>query len=185
MPVVAGDAYIASLATYVQTNSTRLAAAAQSSRGGLRKQASTSYLTTALTLGLAGPSAPPKPLTLRITPQNLFYLLLRFQAIALGDVGDLDVPLGKDTQRAMVFAETASPKRKAKDRTETASFMSAMSSVSTLNLGGWWGTTKVQDPGRYCLPSSGLDPLLTVCMPLAEQMPTSNFSTRPSPSFLP
>ena len=69
-------------------------------------------------------------------------------------MGELDVPLGKDVQRAMSLVEqsgeSALKSRREKERSETGSFRSvAGSMVSGLSLGGWWGTgAKVRDPGE-------------------------------------
>ena len=154
MALTPGDTYISTLATYISTNSTRLASSPlpQASRRPPASSSSSSYTSYLLPPALYA-GTPPKPLALRITPQNLFYLLLHFQAIGL-DVGELDVPLGKDVQRAMSLVEVSSAeilrRRRDERRSETGSFRSvAGSMVSGLSLGGWWGTGgKVKDPGQ-------------------------------------
>ncbi|CED84837.1 Leucine rich repeat 4 [Phaffia rhodozyma] len=152
---IPADTYIHNLATFIQSNSTRLAASSSSSR---RPPSSSSFFPS-----LSFSST--KPLVLRITPQNLFYVLLRFQAIGL-DVGELDQLLEAGVRDAVVFGETSfkpsgrdgnrngkgsgDANRKggkgSSDWMETGSFMSAVSAVSTLSLGGWWSVGKVRDP---------------------------------------
>lgn len=134
MSSVSGDDFIERLSRYIQANSTRLAAPPL---GGRRNGPSSS---------LPWASSPAKPLSLRITPHNLFYLLLRLEAIGL-DVGRLDVRLGDDTRRAISFVEPRTRERAAGDWSETGSFRSMTSAVSSLSLGGWWGTSKAVDPG--------------------------------------
>lgn len=155
MSLTPGDTYISTLATYISTNSTRLASSPlpQPTRRPPAASSSSSSYTSYLLPPALYAGTPPKPLALRLTPQNLFYLLLRFQAIGL-DVGELDVPLGKDVQRAMSLVELSGAdiarRRREERRSETGSFRSvAGSMVSGLSLGGWWGTGgKVKDPGQ-------------------------------------
>ena len=155
MSLTPGDTYIATLATYISTNSTRLASSPlpQPTRRPPPASSSSSSYTSYLLPPALYAGTPPKPLALRLTPQNLFYLLLRFQAIGL-DVGELDVPLGRDVQRAMSLVELSGAelarRRREERRSETGSFRSvAGSMVSGLSLGGWWGTGgKVKDPGQ-------------------------------------
>lgn len=135
MASVPAEDYIDRLSRFIQANSTRLAAPPL---GGRRPQAS-----------LWPGSAPAKPLSLRITPHNLYYLLLRFEAIGL-DVGPLDVRLADDARRAISFVEPRTrgqQSRSGRDWSETGSFRSMTSAVSSLSLGGWWATSKVVDPG--------------------------------------
>jgi hypothetical protein len=164
-----GDDYIHTLALYIQANSRALASSPFPSSRPRPSSSSQQPLTSSLyspfaslaALTLSSSSSPstnaPKPLTLRLTPQTLFYLLLRFQASSIGtvsSVGRLDVPLGDETKRAMSFAEPSEEERRKRarerDRAETGSFRSALSVVSsTMSLGGWWGTSKAAvDPGQ-------------------------------------
>jgi hypothetical protein len=145
MASVPADDYIERLSRYIQANSKSLAAAPL---GGRRPPSSST---------LWPGSAPAKPLSLRITPHNLYYLLLRFEAIGL-DVGRLDIRLGDDARRAISFVEprTRDPSSsgRLRDWSETGSFRSMTSAVSSLSLGGWWATSKVVDPGASPLNSS-------------------------------
>lgn len=141
MASVPADDYIERLSRYIQSNSSRLAAPP------LRRPPSSSALWPG--------STPAKPLSLRITPHNLYYLLLRFEAIGL-DVGPLDVRLGDDARRAISFVEprrTQGGSGRSRDWSETGSFRSMTSAVSSLSLGGWWATSKVVDPGASRRPS--------------------------------
>lgn len=123
------DAYLQKLASYICDNAKRLGAPP------FGRPTSTS---------LFSPSQP-KPLSLRLTPRNLYYILLRFQAIGL-DVGSLEFKIEADARRAISLVEPVAS-HGGRDRSETGSFRSmASSAVSSLGLGGWWGASN-SDPG--------------------------------------
>lgn len=131
------DAYLQKLASYIRDNAKRLGAPPFG-----RPTSTSLFSPTQL-----------KPLSLRLTPRNLYYILLRFQAIGL-DVGSLEVKIEVDARRAISLIEPLASSHGGSDRSETGSFRSmASSAVSSLGLGGWWGASN-NDPGTFSICGS-------------------------------
>lgn len=143
---IPGDTYLTQLSARIQRDATRLSQPPFPSRSRRPTPAPTSSL-----FGGGSSSRPgPAPLPLILTPQELFYLLLRFQAIGIA-VGELDRRIEADARARVAVVGGAN------DRSETASFRSVAASVtgSLSSLGGWWGNSKIRDPGEDSQTRSG------------------------------
>jgi len=177
-PPIAGVDYLVKLRKYLGTNLPRLAPPVpRKTDAGLLAQG---Y--TILTLGLDPSSAPlsravkvpltlgfgtpaqtqrQRPLLLRLPPDKLLYLLLRWQSLpqALPHVGRTDVPVPDGVGFA---ARTTRADRSNLDGDveSVRSWVGTIRSVSTpiqQGFGGWWGKPKEVDEGEYCIAGSGGD----------------------------
>lgn len=190
---LAGSAYISKLHKYLRANLPRLAPPPPGS-GPSSSFLGQSYtvltlgldpkseplsrnVKVPLTLGFGTPSAPaanrgaapkPKPLQLRLPPDRLLYLLLRWQSLpqALPHVGRTDVPIAPGVPVAARGARSDEGRGRGDgDVQSVRSWVGSMRSVSmgslmskeTLGM-GWLGRKEVVDEG-VCM--SGPD--VTVC----------------------
>lgn len=161
-----GKDYLLILHKYLRTNLPRLAPSAPPPPSVLQQsytlltlgldpssQPLSRSLKVPLTLGFGSPSAPKgpiRPLTLRLPPDRLLYLLLRWQALPqnLAHVGRTDVPV----EDGVPFTARGAAEREGRgtdgDVQSVRSWVGSMRSVSVGSMGmgmvtggmkGWWG----------------------------------------------
>lgn len=169
-PPISGRDYLVKLRKYLGSNLARLAPPVT------RGSKDSSWLQqsyTILTLGLDPSSAPlsravkvpltlgfgtlpvdrPKPLLLRLPPDKLLYLLLRWQSLpqALPHVGRTDVPVPDDIAVSVRGVRADRAANFDGDVESVRSWVGTIRSVSTpiqQGLGGWWGKPKEIDEGE-------------------------------------
>lgn len=110
-----------------------------------------------LTLGFGTPSAPPvhkaaKPILLRLPPDKLLYLLLRWQSLpqSLPHVGKTDVPVPEGVSVAARGAVSVR-ERADGDVDSVRSWVGSIRSVSAAQAErgwGWWGKPQEVDEGE-------------------------------------
>jgi hypothetical protein len=166
---IPGSSYISTLHKYLRANLPRLAPQRPSSPTFLQqtytlftlgldpKSAPLSRNVKApLTLGFGSPSQqskgpPPKPLLLRLPPDRLLYLLLRWQSLsqALPHVGRTDVPVPEGMTMAATGAmDGDATARGDGDVTSVRSWVGSMRSVSmgSTDMGlGWFRKEQINE----------------------------------------
>jgi len=188
---IEGSEYIRKLHKYLTANISKLAPAPQRQAEPTFFQQSYTLLTLGLdpsskplsrnvkvplTLGFGGASepkvAPTKPVLLRLPPDRLLYLLLRWQSLpqALPHVGRTDVPISPGVPVASRGARVDERERKGQgDVDSVKSWVGSMRSVSLGTVGsqattipglGWMGrkeevTEGVSARGRDALQAEG------------------------------
>lgn len=175
-PPIPGRDYILTLHKYLQSNFSRLAPTAPPPATLLQQsytlltlgldpssQPLSRSVKVPLTLGFGTPETPKgpvRPLTLRLPPDRLLYLLLRWQALPqeLAHVGRTDVPVAEGVPyTARGAAQRESRGQIDGDVQSVRSWAGSMRSVSMGSMGmnslgrGWW--TKEE-------PSEGEPPFL-------------------------
>jgi hypothetical protein len=179
---VQGSDYILKLHKYLKANISRLAPAPQRPSEATFLQQSYTLLTLGLdpssrplsrnikvplTLGFGtpveAPATPTKPILLRLPPDRLLYLLLRWQSLPQGvpHVGRTDVPISPGVPVAARGARVDERERKSQgDVDSVKSWVGSMRSVSMGTIGsqatipgfGWMGMGKKEEVTEGQLP---------------------------------
>ena len=172
-PSLSGAEYLQKLHRYIQSNLPRLAPTPRIPSSSFLQQSYT-LLTLGLdpssaplsrnvkiplTLGFGQPSTPPKqpvkPLLLRLPPDRLLYLLLRWQALPQGlpHVGRTDIPVDPSLGLAARGARLDVPRQEG-DVRSVRSWVGSMRSVSLGSMSGavggmqgWFGSKQQVDEG--------------------------------------
>lgn len=160
---IQGDRYVSELAQYVKRHETALAQFVK--RPAARTAPSWSTL---LTLGVVSTEVklpPKKPFVLKFDPHHLYYLLLRFDELAIPGIGQLDVEIERGPNKPMslnygsypVPAGTYDSYGKQPDD-DQSSIMSTWSSISSVGS-KWWSSSSdksastTQDDVKYLYSS--------------------------------
>lgn len=176
---ISGAAYLSKLHKFLKSNAARLAPSAPRNTSRNLTPSIWQQGYTVLTLGLDPNSAPirntkgpislgfgmpstkrtppPKPLLLRLPPDRLLYLLLRWQALpqSLPHVGRTDTPIEEGVVIAARGMEGES-RGKEGDVRSVRSWVGSIRSVSGTLVGGgqnggWWGSKQTVNEGKLVL----------------------------------
>ncbi|EPQ29343.1 uncharacterized protein PFL1_03098 [Pseudozyma flocculosa PF-1] len=129
-PATTGGGIASSLWSVVGLGSTATAVPAPATRNGRSSQ------------------QPIRPLTLRLNPHYLYYLLIQFEALGL-PVGSLDIKIPASARPTSYFSYVSAPARDKDDTMSMSSFRSRMSVVSSsfsLGSSSWWGGASAGHP---------------------------------------
>ncbi|PWN54460.1 L domain-like protein, partial [Violaceomyces palustris] len=164
MDTIPGDKWAAEYARWIRLNEERLgdASAARARKASSNpNQASSALSYFWHAVGLAPTDAASKqpivskPMSLRLNPHNLYYLLIRFEALGL-PVGSLDIQIPGSARPTSYFSFVSAASSSARDRDDTmsmSSFRSTMTAMSSLSLApsSWWrsnDSAPAADPAR-------------------------------------
>ncbi|SAM81802.1 uncharacterized protein UBRO_03048 [Ustilago bromivora] len=100
----------------------------------------------------SGSTPTPRPMLLRQNPHNLYYLLIRFEALGL-PIGSLDTPIPVAARPISYFSFVAASSTTNKDGDDTMSMSSMRSRISVVSSSlssslSWFSSSAKPDPSR-------------------------------------
>jgi len=155
-----GDDYIRQLAQFIRENEKGLA------EGGLVRRNATQVIPSSF-LGWLYPTPCPKPVTLSLDIQHLFYVLVRLEALDI-QVGCLDIRVDSPS-RPITYGNIIYPPARDSDVFSLASIRSSLSAISRVSLArSWWSVQdipSIDSELKYIFSSFTKLPSLTICGP--------------------
>ncbi|UZJ56396.1 hypothetical protein CBS101457_005716 [Exobasidium rhododendri] len=151
METISGDKFIEDCARYIRFNEAKLGQASSSASAATWINPTAWLRTTSPPINQSNSSRAPRPplsrpTPLRLTSHHLYYLLIRFEALAI-TTGPLDVRIASTSRPSSSFAyisSNAAGSGYRKDRDDSMSISSLQTTMSAFGLGaasqntGWW-----------------------------------------------